>query len=71
VGVQEVRRDKGGMIRAGDYNFFHGRGNENHQLETGFFVHYRIVLAGKRVDFVSDGTSKYSDNASVHAYIGV
>ena len=22
VSVQEVRRDKGGMVRAGDYNFF-------------------------------------------------
>jgi len=25
VGVQEVRWDKGGMIRAGDYNFFCGK----------------------------------------------
>jgi len=42
VGVQEVRWDKEGMVRAGDYNFLYGRGN-NHQLETGFFVHHRIV----------------------------
>jgi len=27
VGVQEVRRDKGGTVRAGDYNFFYGKGN--------------------------------------------
>ena len=32
VGVQEVSWDKGGTVRAGDYNFFYGIGNENHQL---------------------------------------
>ena len=32
VGVHEVRWDKGGTVRAGYYNFFYGRGNENHQL---------------------------------------
>ena len=30
VGVQEVRWDKGGSVRAGDYDFFYGKGNENH-----------------------------------------
>ena len=37
VGVREVRWDKGGMVSAGDYNFFYGNGNENYQLGTGFF----------------------------------
>ena len=38
VGVQEVRWDKEGTVRSGDYNFFYGKGNENHQLGTGFFL---------------------------------
>ena len=33
VGVQEVRWDKEGKVRAGDYYFFYGKGNENHQFE--------------------------------------
>jgi len=57
VGKQEVRWDKGGTVRAGDYNFFYGKGNENHQLGTGFFVHRRITSAVKRVEFVSDRLS--------------
>ena len=41
VGVQEVRWDKVGTVRAEDYNLFYGKGKENHQLGTGFFVHHR------------------------------
>jgi len=31
VGVQEVTWGKGGTVRAGDYIFFYGKGNENNQ----------------------------------------
>jgi len=36
VGVQKVRWGKGGAVRAPDYIFFYGQGNENHQLGTVF-----------------------------------
>ena len=57
VGVQEVRWDREGTVGAGDYNFFYGKGNEDHNLGTGFFVHHRIVSAVKRAEFVSDRVS--------------
>ena len=36
VGVQEVKWDKGGTVRAGGKNVFYGKGNEHHKLGTGF-----------------------------------
>ena len=52
MGVQLVRWDKGGTVRAEDYNFIYGKGKENNQLGTGIFVHHREVSAVKIVDFV-------------------
>jgi hypothetical protein len=53
VGIWEVRWDRGGTEPAAEYTFFYGKGNENHELGTGFFVHKRIISAVKKVEFVS------------------
>jgi hypothetical protein len=56
VGVQ-VRWEGSGTEPAGEYRLPYGKGNENHELGTGFFVHKRIISAVKRVEFVSDRMS--------------
>jgi len=35
VGMQKVRGKKGSTLRAGNYNFLCGKGNESHQFGTG------------------------------------
>jgi exonuclease III len=55
MGVEEVRWAKGGTERADVYTSFYGKGNEDHQLGSGCFVHKRIISAVRRVKFLVIG----------------
>ena len=57
MGAQEVRWEKGGTVRAENFNFFYGKGKENNQLGTGFVLHHGIVSAVKTEELVSNRVS--------------
>jgi hypothetical protein len=45
VGVQEVGWEGGGTEPAGEYKFFYGKGNEDHELGTGFLCVRESLLS--------------------------
>jgi hypothetical protein len=47
VAVPGVRCVEGGSQPAGDCTFFYGNRNDNHPLQTGFFVHKGIISVVK------------------------
>jgi hypothetical protein len=51
------RWEGSGTEPAGECRLLYGKGDENHELGTGFFVHKRIISAVKRVQSVSDRMS--------------
>ena len=55
VGVQEARLDENGISPIGDYMLFHWKGNNNHQLGTGFFIHKRIKSAKRKWNLLVTG----------------
>ena len=58
MGVQEVRWDKRGTVRAGDYTFFSMEKRMRIiYWEKDFFVQQRMVPAGKRVQVFSSRMS--------------
>ena len=56
MGVQEVRWDKGGTVRARDYIFSMERQRKS-SIGNRNFIHHRSVSAVKRGRFVSDRLS--------------
>jgi hypothetical protein len=55
VGVQEVRWGGGGTETAGEYTFFYGKGNENHDFHQSD-EKYILKYGGKKIVLVIDIT---------------
>jgi hypothetical protein len=67
VGVQEVRWDGSVTTPAREYTFFYGKGNENHELGTGFFVHMRVEVVSDRMSYIIPRGHWFHIVLNVHA----
>jgi hypothetical protein len=45
---------RGDTEPADDYTFLYGNGNSDRHLGTGFLIHKGIILAVRKIEFVSD-----------------
>ena len=61
MGLKEVRWDKVGTVRAGDYNFFYGKGNEINQVGKGLIYVDDVNTLGGSVYTIK----KYADSLIV------
>jgi hypothetical protein len=54
VAIKEIKLVGDDSQPVDEYIFLYGNGNANHHLGTGLFIYKRIILAVKRVEFISD-----------------
>jgi hypothetical protein len=48
----QVRWEGSSTEPKGEYTFCHRKGNENHELSTGLFVHKRVEVVGDRMSYI-------------------
>jgi hypothetical protein len=52
LGIQEIKWKEGGTELEGEYTFFYGKWNDNHDLVSRIFVHKRIISAVRRLSLL-------------------
>jgi hypothetical protein len=52
--ITKISSRLSGTEPAGEYTVLFGKGNEDYEFGAAFFIHKKIISAGKRVEFASD-----------------